>query len=69
MRLDKYLTDNQFFPSREKAQTAIKHETVMVDGRIVTKASMEITDEMHVEVIDIFNKFVSNSHGHDHEIL
>lgn len=59
MRLDKYLTDNNFFPSREKAQTAIKHETVMVDGRIVTKASMEITDEMRVEVIDIFNKYVS----------
>ena len=59
MRLDKYLTDNNFFSSREKAQTAIKHETVMVDGRIVTKASMEITDAMTVEVIDIFNKFVS----------
>ena len=59
MRLDKYLTDNNFFPSREKAQTAIKHETVMVDGRIVTKASMEITEEMKVEVIDVFNKYVS----------
>ena len=59
MRLDKYLTDHNFFPSREKAQTAIKHETVMVDGRIVTKASMEITDAMHVEVIDLFNKYVS----------
>ena len=59
MRLDKYLTDNNFFPSREKAQTAIKHETVMVDGRIVTKASMDITEAMRVEVIDIFNKYVS----------
>jgi 23S rRNA (cytidine1920-2'-O)/16S rRNA (cytidine1409-2'-O)-methyltransferase len=59
MRLDKYLTDNHFFPSREKAQTAIKHETVMVDGLIVTKASIDITDAMRVEVIDIFNKYVS----------
>ena len=59
MRLDKYLTDNNFFPSREKAQTAIKHETVTVDGRIVTKASMDITDGMLVEVIDLFNKYVS----------
>ena len=59
MRLDKHLTDNGFFPSREKAQTAIKHETVMVDGRIVTKASMDITDSMRVEVIDLFNKYVS----------
>ncbi len=59
MRLDKYLTDNNFFPSREKAQTAIKHETVKVDGRVATKPSMDITDAMKVEVTDLFNKFVS----------
>jgi len=59
MRLDKYLTDNQFFTSREKAQTAIKHSTVKVNGEIVTKASMDITDTMTVEVIDLFNKYVS----------
>ena len=59
MRLDKYLTDNNFFPSREKAQTAIKHETVKVDGRVATKASMDITDAMNVEVADLFNKYVS----------
>ncbi len=59
MRLDKYLIENNFFPSREKAQTAIKHNTVMVNGKIVTKASMDIGEEMKVEVIDLFNKFVS----------
>ena len=59
MRLDKYLTDHHFFPSREKAQTAIRHETVMVDGKIATKASMDITETMRVEVIDLFNKYVS----------
>lgn len=59
MRLDKYLIENGFFPSREKAQTAIKHNTVKVNGNIVTKASMEITENMQVEVIDLFNKFVS----------
>ena len=59
MRLDKYLIENGFFPSREKAQTAIKHNTVKVNGNIVTKASMEITENMQVEVIDLFNKYVS----------
>ena len=59
MRLDKYLIENNFFSSREKAQTAIKHNTVKVNGNIVTKASMDITDQMEVEVIDLFNKFVS----------
>lgn len=59
MRLDKYLIEHNFFSSREKAQTAIKHNTVKVNGIIVTKASMDIRDDMNVEVIDIFNKFVS----------
>lgn len=59
MRLDKYLIEKNFFSSREKAQTAIKHNTVKVNGNIVTKASMDINDAMQVEVIDIFNKYVS----------
>ncbi len=59
MRLDKYLVAQNLFSSREKAQTAIKHQTVKVDGEIVTKASMEITERMQVEVIDLFNKYVS----------
>lgn len=59
MRLDKYLVENSFFPSREKAQTAIKHNTVKVNGEIVSKASLDITDSMQVEVIDLFNKYVS----------
>lgn len=59
MRLDKYLIEHNFFSSREKAQTAIKHNTVKVNGTIVTKASLDIHNDMTVEVIDIFNKFVS----------
>lgn len=59
MRLDKYLIENNFFTSREKAQKAIKHNTVKVNGTIVTKASLDITETMEAEVIDIFNKYVS----------
>lgn len=59
MRLDKYLTENGFFPSREKAQTAIRHQTVKVNGQVVSKASLDITEGMEVEVIDLFNKYVS----------
>ncbi len=58
MRLDKFLVEEGRFPSREKAQAAIKHNTVKVNGNIVTKASMEITDNMQVEVIDLFNQYV-----------
>lgn len=59
MRLDKYLFENKYFTSREKAQTAIAHNTVKVDGAIVTKASKEVDDSMQIEIIDLFNKFVS----------
>ncbi len=59
MRLDKYLLEHHLFTSREKAQTAIKHRTVKVNGIVADKASLNITDEMEVEVIDIFNRFVS----------
>ena len=59
MRIDKYLVEKQLFPSREKAQTAIRHQTVMVNGEIVTKASCDVADTDQVEVIDIFNKYVS----------
>lgn len=59
MRLDKYLVEKQFFPSREKAQTAIRHNTVKVNGSLVSKSSLDVDDSMQVEVIDIFNKYVS----------
>ena len=59
MRLDKYLLEKGFFTSREKAQTAIRHNTVKVNGVIAAKASMDVDDEMDVEVIDLFNKYVS----------
>ncbi len=59
MRLDKYLLEKGFFASREKAQTAIKHKTIKVNGEISTKASQDIDETSLVEVIDIFNKYVS----------
>lgn len=59
MRLDKYLVENQFFTSRERAQDAIRQKTVSVNGVIVEKSSREIVETDEVTVIDIFNKYVS----------
>lgn len=59
MRLDKYLLEKGFFTSREKAQTAIKHNTVKVNGAICAKASADVDETSDIEVIDIFNKYVS----------
>ena len=59
MRLDKYLVDKGLCSSRERAQDAIKLKTVSVNGKIETKASKDIADADVVELIDIFNKYVS----------
>lgn len=59
MRLDKLLVSLSFFPSREKAQDAIIQKTVKVDGELVSKPSKEVDESAHIEVIDVFNKFVS----------
>lgn len=59
MRLDKLLVHLSFFPSREKAQDAIIQQTVKVNGMLITKPSKEINETDQIEIIDIFNKFVS----------
>lgn len=59
MRLDKYLVDKDLCSSRERAQDAIKLKTVSVNGKIETKASKDIAETDVVELIDIFNKYVS----------
>ena len=45
MRLDKFLVENGWFASREKAQQALKDKRVFVDGKCVEKSSFEINDE------------------------
>lgn len=59
MRLDKLLVARGLFPSRERAQDAIVQHTVTVNGKLIDKPSKEVADDAAVEVIDIFNKYVS----------
>lgn len=59
MRLDKLLVSREFFTSRERAQDAIVQKTVTVNGKIVDKPSKEVAEDATIEVIDIFNKYVS----------
>ena len=59
MRLDKLLVTREFFTSRERAQDAIVQKTVSVDGKIVDKPSKEVAEDAALEVIDIFNQYVS----------
>ncbi|MCQ2286416.1 MAG: TlyA family RNA methyltransferase [Bacteroidales bacterium] len=59
MRLDKLLVERNIFSSRERAQDAILQKTVKVDGTIVVKPAKETNEDAAIEVIDIFNKYVS----------
>lgn len=58
-RLDKLLVEKGLFTSRERAQDAIAQKTVTVNGKIIDKASKEFDENATIEVIDIFNKYVS----------
>ena len=47
MRVDLYLTENGYAPSRKKAQSLIEEGQVSIDGRIVQKASQQLGDGEH----------------------
>jgi 23S rRNA (cytidine1920-2'-O)/16S rRNA (cytidine1409-2'-O)-methyltransferase len=59
MRLDKLLVEKKYFSSREKAQLTISQKLVKVNGEIVDKSSKDIDETATIEIIDIFNKYVS----------
>lgn len=50
MRLDIALVEWGFEPSRSKAKASIKAGLVLVDGKRVTKASLEVSDFSQIEV-------------------
>ncbi|SHE52184.1 23S rRNA (cytidine1920-2'-O)/16S rRNA (cytidine1409-2'-O)-methyltransferase [Marinitoga hydrogenitolerans DSM 16785] len=60
MRLDLYLTKNNYVESREKAQRLIKNKKVKVNGNIVIKPSLKVSEKDNVEVLEI-EKYVSRA--------
>lgn len=58
-RLDKFLVDHGFFPSREKARDAILQQTVTVNQLVIDKPSYMVGENEKVDIIDIFNRYVS----------
>jgi len=58
-RLDKFLVEKNYFSSREKARDAILQKTVQVNGFMIDKPSKEIDENSTIELIDIFNRYVS----------
>lgn len=60
MRLDIYLTEKGFFPSRSKAQSAVKAGLVLVDGKKAEKHSLPIEGNEVIEVL-ARERFVSRA--------
>ncbi len=50
MRLDIYLTNNNNIQSRNKASELIKTKKVLVNGKIVTKASFQVEEGMDITI-------------------
>ncbi|MBT8473563.1 MAG: TlyA family RNA methyltransferase [Marinicaulis sp.] len=59
MRLDQYLVEQKNFPSRARAQTAIKAGLVRVSGAVATKASIRIAADVRVDVDGDIHEYVS----------
>ena len=51
MRLDNYLVEKGYYNSRNKAQEAIKSQSVMVNSQIIDKCSFEVLEESRIEII------------------
>lgn len=60
MRLDVFLTENGYFKSRSKAQSAISNDEVIVDGATVSKPSFEVDGSEKIEVKTV-SRFVSRA--------
>lgn len=59
IRIDKYLVENKYFDSREKAITAIKEGKVKVNGIAITRPSFSIKNDINIEIISTGNTYVS----------
>ena len=49
MRLDVWLTENEVFSTRSRAQQAIKAGEIRVNGRVITKSGHEVSEEDRIE--------------------
>lgn len=59
MRLDKYLTENNFYASRTRAERAIEEGLVMVNGITITKPSLDISGQDIIKSLPDPVKYVS----------
>lgn len=59
MRLDTFLLEKEYFPSREQARSAIMQGAILVDKEKVTKPGTFINPESNVTILFTTNPYVS----------
>lgn len=59
MRLDQYLVQEKFFETRNQAQQEIKNKSIKVNGKLITKSSYKVEQGVEIEVVNVFNPYVS----------
>ena len=59
MRIDKVLVEQNIFPTRAKAQQAIRDGIITYQGKTITKSSTEITDPIQLSIIGEKMPYVS----------
>ncbi len=52
MRLDNYLFQNSHTQSRNKAQELIKSKQVLVDGKVISKSSFDVSEINKIEILN-----------------
>jgi 23S rRNA (cytidine1920-2'-O)/16S rRNA (cytidine1409-2'-O)-methyltransferase len=59
MRLDVALVQRGMFESREKAKYAIENQTISLNGKLATKASIDVSETDSIELVSIALPYVS----------
>lgn len=59
MRLDNYLVEKNYFPTRSKAQIAIKNRNIYCDDKCITKNSYQVDETNNIEIQGEVLKYVS----------
>ena len=48
-RIDSLLVEKKYFPTRQKAQYAIKQKSILVEGEVVQKPSKLVEEDSKIE--------------------
>ena len=60
MRLDVFLTQNNYVETRTRAKNLIELERVFVNDKVITKASFDVTESDKIEISEDYDMETEN---------